>query len=510
MSARISRRRLLRAFAASAAAASAAGAGLMFRARQARAEQGKGPYFLIVLPAFGGGAIINSFLPIKESECVKPAETDCYPDAEVLGNPSISPLRVVDTKISSVVGQQLGEPTTLPLSKFGAQHYPQMMVTTLEHTSVNHAVAQHRSLTGGGGAYNGRTLQECCALAYGKGYPLPNVNMASLGYLEPGTDSTLPHECFAEAVAQPLIKPATLSGYRGVAGAPPHELIGLARAMRNEKLDPGSSFYQTFRNSPRLELWKKQRLDAVTDIEAVNLIDKLLFVPDDPEKIPLSKYGLMSSPDLKLINDTFPNLLSEGDPFYMQAALCFLLIKYGVSVTVTISPSFAPVLGGPTKIKNTPLAFDSSHNDHRSTQAIMWYRVLDVADRLITMLKATPFDPNTGETFWDRTMIHFATDFGRDKKRPAGQATWGTAHHLNNGTLTVSPLCNGNKVLGGVHKNESASKDGMTYGFDLKTGAENKNRTTSEAEHFAGLLQALKIDTSQTSLPDVPAMRKPG
>ena len=113
-----------------------------------------------------------------------------------------------------------------------------------------------------------------------------------------------------------------------------------------------------------------------------------------------------------------------------------------------------------------------------------------------------------GESMWDRTMIHFATDFGRAKRRPAGQTVWGTAHDLNNGTLTISPLVRGNTVLGDVHKMESVELDGHTYGFNLQTGAPDPNRQTSEAEHYAGLLQALGVDTTPASLPDVPAMRK--
>jgi hypothetical protein len=99
-------------------------------------------------------------------------------------------------------------------------------------------------------------------------------------------------------------------------------------------------------------------------------------------------------------------------------------------------------------------------------------------------------------------MIHFATDFGRSKRRPAGEAVWGTGHHLNNGHLTTSPMVRGNTVLGGVDPNTA-----LTYGFDLQSGAPMPSRTTSESESFAGLLQALGIDTSEAGLPDVPAMR---
>jgi hypothetical protein len=497
----MNRRQLLQAFGA-AAGAGAAGA-FTLRSRKARAAATE-PYFLIVLPAFGGGAIIDSFLPIKESEATDPAVLDCFSDAEVVEN-TATPIRIVDAQVKSALGSPLPQPVPVPLSNLAADHFQQMMVTTLQGTSVNHAIAQHRALTGGG-AWNGRTLQECVTLAYGEGFPLPNVNMSSLGFLVPGDDPTLPASCYAEAVAQPLLKPLSLSGYDGINDLPPKELIDLARQMRNDDLDPESSFHQTFRLSKRLELWKKQREAALT-IEQADLINKLIFINESPA-IPFSDFGLSSSPDAQLLNDTFGDLLADPDPLHHQAALAFLMLKYRVSVTVTVSPGLSPVNGGPFFIKNPPLAFDGSHNDHRFAQALMWNRVMGVADKLIQLLEATPYDEDTGESMWDRTMIHFATDFGRSKKRPANSISWGTAHDLNNGTLTISPLVNGNTVLGDVHKGESVDLDGHTYGFDLQTGVADPSRTTAEAEHFAGLLQALKIDTSPAGLPDVPAMRK--
>jgi hypothetical protein len=359
----------------------------------------------------------------------------------------------------------------------------------------------------GGGAWQGRTLQEIVALAYGAGYPVPNVNMASLGYLETGADPTLPSYCYREAIAEPLLWPVSLHGSKGTRDLPEQELVDMARAMRDEKLDPESSFYQTFRGSERLALWGQQRGQSLKDIEGNDLISKLLFVQETPT-IPLSEYGLSSSPDAAALAATFPDM--GADPLERQAALAYLLIKNRVSVTVTLSPAFAPVVGGPFQLKNPPLAFDASHNNHRYAQAVMWYRVFSVADRLIDLLKQTTFDEETGESFWSRTMIHFATDFGRSKQRPPGEIAWGTAHHLNNGHVTISPLVRGNTVLGGVRKGEGAALDGHTYGFNLVTGAPDPGRETSEAESFAGLLGALGIDLTGSSLPDVPAMRKQG
>jgi hypothetical protein len=512
----MNRRRLLQALAAAGAGAAAAGVGSAWRARQGHAAAGD-PYFLVVLCGFGGASIIDSFMPIRASEATDPATLDCFADAEVLAAPSVSPLRIVDPVIGTVIGQKLGAPVTVPLSPIAAKHYKETMVTTLEATSVNHAVAQHRALTGGGGR---ATLQELVARKYGKTMPLPNVNMASIGFLEPGEDATLEDWCFAEAVPQPLLKPISLSGHRGIQGAPPAELLDLARSRRDDHLDPASSFYQTFRHSDRLARWKAQRAGQARTVEASALIDKLIFVEENPGIVPLSQYGLMASEDAPLLAQVFPDILSGSmDPLEQQAALAYLLIKHRVSVAVTISPTFAPLLGGTLEpwqaqalgLKNPPLAFDGAHQDHRSAQAIMWHRVLRIADKLVDLLKAVPFDAATGETLWDRTMIHIATDFGRDKRRPADWQVagfWGTGHDLNNGTVTISPLVNGNTLLGDVFRSTSTQLDGQTYGFDLKTGKADPSRKTSELEHYAGLCGALGVQTP--GLPEVPVMRKQG
>jgi hypothetical protein len=42
-------------------------------------------------------------------------------------------------------------------------------------------------------------------------------------------------------------------------------------------------------------------------------------------------------------------------------------------------------VGGDDGIANPPLAFDFSHDDHRTGQAFMWARVLGVVDRLIDL-----------------------------------------------------------------------------------------------------------------------------
>ncbi len=489
----MNRRRALQALLA--AGSGAAASSLYTRRSQAG---GSGTKFLVAFPLFGGGAIIDSFLPIAASEAGDPATLDCFPDAQVT-QISGSPIRAADAIVNSFAGIDISaNPLPLPLSWFAEKHKQQMMITTTLGTSVNHAVAQKRSLSGGG-AWSGRTIQEIVAAEHGAGFALPNVNMSSLGFLERGSDSTLPAEAYAEPIPNALFKPISFSGSRGFLGAPSDEKMKLARGLRDDKLDADSQFYQAFYRSKKLDLWRKQRPIA-QELEDRGLIDELIFFKENQD-IPLSDYGLGSAPEADQLLAMFPDM--GFDPLEQQAALACLLIKRKVSVAVTISPSFAPVTGGVLGIKNTPLAFDFSHLDHRFVQAFMWNRVLTVADKMIDFLKANTFDQDTGETFWDRTMMHFPTDFGRDKRRTPGTVSWGTGHELNNGHLTVSPLVNGNTVLGGVDPDS-----GMTYGFDLESGDPDPGRTTAEAESFAGLLQALEIDTSPASLPEVPAMRK--
>ncbi len=490
----LNRRRVLQAL----LAAGAAGATSASFARKTRAAADK-TKFLITFPLFGGGAIIDSFLPIKASESNNATTIDCFPDDQVTAL-SGSDIRCADPIITSILGFDFSDsPVALPLSGFGEKHKHEMMVTTLTGTSVNHAIAQRRALSGGG-AWSGRTLQEIVAAEYGQGFALPNVNMSSLGYLERGSDTSLPAEAYAEPIPNALLKPLSFSGSQGIKGAPSKDMMKLARGVRDEQLDANGEFYSAFYRSKKLDLWSKQRLIA-QNIEDKGLIDEVMFIKNSPPQIPLEEYGLHSAPEADDLLLLFPDMFN--DPLEQQAALACLLIKRKVSVAVTISASFAPVNGGPLGLKSTPLAFDLSHQDHRFVQAFMWTRCLGIADKVITFLKANVYDEETGETFWDRTMMHFPTDFGRDKRRLGGAPFWGTGHELNNGHLTVSPMVNGNTVLGGVDPDT-----GMTYGFDLESGDADAGRNTAEGESFAGLLQAIGIDTSVVDLPNVPAMRK--
>jgi hypothetical protein len=486
------RRRFLQAFAAVGAGATAQS---LLRERAYAAGDGR-PRFLIVIGAFGGGAIIDSFLPIRAGDAPNAATLDCFKESEIVTIPNSS-IAAVDA--SCFFPPFLSQPTVVPLSWFAQKHHSQMMVTTVRGSSVNHAVAQHRALTGGGNALGGRTLQECVAMAYGEGHPLPNINMASMGLLEPGFDPSIPDEARAEPIPAPLLKPLSFSASAGLAGSPSPAVLEIARELRDEGLDPASEFQRAMRNSPRIELWKRQR-DKSRSLEGAGLVDKLLFLADSPN-LPVTAYGLATAPEYQRLVELFPSIATPlSDPLEEQAALACLLLKNRVSVTVTLSPGLSPVLGGPYSVKTTVLAFDGSHQNHRAVQAIMWNRILRIADGMIEFLRDTPFDEETNESFWDRSLIYFASDFGRDKTRPTDAIAWGSGHDLDNGHLVVSPFARGDTVLGGVDP-ETAT----TYGFDLQTGAPDPNRKTAEQESFAGLAQALGLETP--SLPDVPAMR---
>ncbi len=301
-------------------------------------------------------------------------------------------------------------------------------------------------------------------------------------------------------MAQAAVWPLSLHGSKGLKNMPAASRIDMARRLRNEKLDPESIFHKTFSESERLKLWQEQRSRS-GQLEMQDLITKLNAYPDVPS-IPLTEYGLSESPDGQRVRQAFPDFLT--DPFEAQAALAFLLIKHGVSCTVTIAPSFNVLLDlQRLKVDNPPLAFDFSHQSHRAAQGVMWSRILNVADKLVDLLKAEEFE--AGESYWDRSMIYFATEFGRTKRRPNNSEDFGTSHDINNGYAVLSPMVNGNKVLGGVDPTTA-----MTYGLDPEDpqGVPDTGRNMTEKEIYSGLLHALEVDTSGANLPNMRAMRK--
>ncbi|MBI2372409.1 MAG: hypothetical protein HYV07_00285 [Deltaproteobacteria bacterium] len=479
----------------------AAGAATILRARRGLAAdpEPKPPRHLIVLAAAGGGSLIDAALAIKESESgSNAARLNVYPDAQVIQTPG-SPIRAIDLSGSSAGSVPYA--FSANQSAFVKKHHRNMMVATVTGTSVNHAVAQRRSITGNE-AWSGRTLQEAVAAEYGGTRPLPNVNMGVQGFVERGNDRTLPSWAFHEPVADSVRWPVSLDSAKGLRDVPRRELIERAREVR-KTLDDESAFRRTFGGSQRLALWEDQRDAKRKAIEAQDLIRKLMILQDS-NAVPLGRFGLSESEDAGKVRERFPKFAT--DPLEAQAALAFLLIKHSVSVSVTISPSFAALLDGAPpngSLTNPPLAFDFSHNAHRAAQAIMWDRIYRMADGLIDLLSAEPAEPSSSESLWDRTMIYVATEFGREKSRAPGSTDFGSGHHLNNGYLMISPLVNGGRVLGGVDPATA-----LTYGFDPATGDPDLGRNMTEKEIFSGILHALSVGTAGVGLPDMRAMRR--
>jgi hypothetical protein len=350
---------------------------------------------------------------------------------------------------------------------------------------------------------------------------------AGTGYTERGLDAALPACCDGEAVADPRLWPLSLHGSQGIVGAPSHGLLEQARSLRNTRLDPQSRFGRVFAGSSRLEHWEHLRGSPQQALEAQDLINKLMISPESAE-FPLAAHGLGSSADGALVRAAFPEF--ARDPLEAQAALAFLLLKYRSSVTVTLGPSFGAVINAegadaenamgadvydpgkdddPTNggalpegsVANPPLSFDFSHSEHRGVQALMWSRVLGVADRLIGLLKSEEW--SLGQSLWDRTMIYVANDCGRSKQRPLGAEQFGTGHDLNDGALIISPLANGGRLLGGID-----ADTGIAYGFEPLTGAPDRGRQMTEAEIYAGMAQALGVSLDGVTLPDMRAMRR--
>lgn len=494
------RRELLRQLAALGGFGAAA---TLFNTR-ALAETSADPRFLIVLCASGGGSLLDGPLPIRESESANAATLNTFPDALVTGFDG-SPFRAVDLSGTSI--GPIPAAWSVTPSAFLARRRSELMVVTQTCTSVNHTVAQRRAVTGNE-AWAGRTLQEMVAWQYGAESPIPNVHLvAGLGYNENGRDPLVPTFARRQIVSDPLLWPLSLDGGRGIQGGLDPKVLAAVRRQRNEVFEPRTRFGQIFAQAPRLQEWSALRGSQQEQIEALELIEKLMLPPDSTS-FPLSEYGLAASPAAEAARAAFPDYAT--DPLQAQAAMAFLLLKYRVSVTVTIGPNFSFVYDAPeggggglpeNSVVNPPLAFDFSHQAHRAGQAVVWSRLYSVIDGLITLLSGEDF--GDGTSLWDRTMIYVATEFGRAKGRPAGASDWGTGHDINNGMLVFSPLVPGDTLCGGVDPDT-----GKTYGFDLQSGAPDPGRNTAENELFSGLCGALGLDTSGSGLPDVPAMRK--
>jgi hypothetical protein len=435
---------------------------------------------LFIIGAHGGASIIDSFMPILDNEAGAAASTiNCFPE-RLLETPAGSNIRCVKTLDSYSFYARPKYTQGTFLSKHGRD----VAVIGQEVSSVTHNIGQQRSLNGGG-LDRGRTIMESVAMRHGAGLPLPNVNMAIDGYALPGADKSVPLEARHELVMTPQLFASGTHGYAGVANAPAANEIARARQLR-ERLDRGSVFGRTFAQDSRLAAFLRSRGDNLPHLEEAQLIEKLLLA--DPASID-PKYGVKGDALTLAVRQQLPMI--DSDRVQAQAGLAFLMAYHGVSSALTIGFTTEPVVnpkaGG---IVGTPLSYDFSHNSHRMTQSLMWSRTLEIADALIGLLKTYDYlgDPSLGK-MWDRSLVYVATEFGRDKERPANSEGWGTGHHLNNGSMLVSPLLKGNAVYGGVDPTT-----GLTYGFDPDTGVADKSRKMTEADVYGIIAHAFDID----------------
>ena len=405
------------------------------------------PRYIVVLGCFGGASMVDCLMPVDLSEAATHANRG-----------------TVNSYATRQVGAFRCVDRSTPV-RFLERYGHQAIAMGTQSSSVNHFVGQARSINGRD-TFAGRTLCEAVSAVYGEQLVLPNVNMGRGGFTEPGADPTLDRRFRAEIVSNPVTFALSTHGTDGVIplGDSPIEdpelraqLLSQARELRDGALEEASPYGLTFPNSrARRELLLARR-DIDPRLEQEDLIRRLLFVPDLGEILPLEAYGLDSSEQTERIRQVLPGAMPSStsgtadDRLQAQAALAYLLLTTGTSCAVTLTE---PGTDG-------FLAFDQSHNSHRNAQSTHWDRVLDVAHRLITLLQEAPHAD--GGSFWDRTLLLFATEFGRDKWDTG--SGYGTGHHLNNGVLMVSPLLAGGQVLG-----EPDPNNGFICGFDPVTG----------------------------------------
>ncbi|MEM9453600.1 MAG: hypothetical protein AAGF11_05445 [Myxococcota bacterium] len=434
---------------------------------------------LFVVCATGGASIIDSFMPVSTAELpsgIEPGSTAAY-EPEQLVQPPGSAIRCVGPLQDTLF---LG--SDYSIEQFVAKYHEELTVVAHEVTSVNHIVAQKRSVNGAG-IHGGRTIAEAVAARHGEGLPLANCTMAFDGFVEPGDDASLPSFARAELIGNPLTFAMSTHGSRGLAGAPPSAAVSRARRIRAE-LDRRSPFGQTFRDAQQLQRYFGTRDDVAMRLEAEDAIETLMLLPGTST---IEELGLNPSALSEELRAVFPKL--DKDQWQQRGAMAFLLARHGLSCASTISLSLNPSFEGES-IVDAPLAFDFSHTYHRATQNVMWGRVLALVDGLITLLRSHDYlgDPALGK-MWDRSLIYIATDFGRDKIRSTGGEQFGTGHHVNNGSVLLSPRLVGNRVFGGV---DPATL--LTYGFDRTTGEPRPGTQMREEDIYSLIAQALDVD----------------
>jgi len=398
---------------------------------------------LFIFCAHGGAGVIDSFLPVLESEVGDKAVADTldvYPESLVGSIPN-SPFRYTKNLADADYVFMKPPPAT---NDFLQHHGNDLAIFCHSVSSVNHNVAQARSLNGAG-ANKGRTLMEAMAARYGGGLPLPNCNMAMDGYMEHGADASVPSRARHEVVTAPLYFATGTHGYRGLPGLPRAGSIQRARMVR-EQLDRETVFAKTFGRSATISRYLEQRRFGVQELEKADLIEKLLLM--DPANVKAG-VGLTPTALTGEVFKRFPGLMEHD--VQAQLGLGFLLAYHGVSTSVTFGFRSDPVINKADGVVTAPIAFDYSHSGHRIAQSVMWGNLAALLDTFISLLKQYDYmgDPSLGK-LWDRSLIYVATDFGRTKTRPSAATGWGSGHDLNNGSMLISPLIKGNRVYGGV------------------------------------------------------------
>lgn len=454
--------------------------------------------FIFVFGAMGGASINDSFLATRNSETKNFQTLNTFPDSMVV-QAKDTDLRAVDLE-SETIGF-LPFPFKAKQSQFLGKYARDIMVTTVDASTVAHNLGQYRAISGNN-AWNGRTLQEAVAAQYGKDLLMPNVNMSSLGFAEHGKDETLPGFARAQLVADPAFFPFGLHGYAGITNAPSAKLMDLARRFRSNTLEANSDFMRESGNVQLVKDWLAHRAKQ-GDLERLDLINQLNAFKDS-DSLPFKSRGLSPNGDGPALRELFPKI--GVNRLQTQALLAYLLVAKGLSCAVTMGIGMDPAVDGVDDPKNplplnVPAGFDFSHNAHRTTQALLWSQTLDVLDRLITALQSTEF--RNGESLWQHSLIYIATEFGRDKTREPTNFEFTTGHHQNNGAVIISPMVNGGKVLGGIDRDTL-----LTYGFDPVSGEPQKGSTMNDKHIYSGILQAMGVETPGANLPDMRAMRR--
>ncbi|MBY0505431.1 MAG: hypothetical protein K2X03_16075 [Bryobacteraceae bacterium] len=324
-----------------------------------------------------------------------------------------------------------------------------------------------------------RTIMKTVAQQHGGGMLLPVASMSTGGFLFPGSDPGLSARLAPVSVQDPATFPVSLHGSFGLPNPVPETLLSRARQARR-RADSLSVFERDHLGTDTLRKYIELQ-ERFAGIECGGLMPQLLL-----RQLP----GLIAAPEVARMRQYLPSI--DIDIFEAQAALAFLLVKNGHSSAVAIGPNNSQttelVDGQKTTQIYPTMTFDSSHTGHRAGQSASWSRTFRVADSLIRLLKETEDPRYSGKSMWANSLVYFATDFGRDKTRPAGSLTFGTGHDLNNGTILVSPLLKGNRVYGGVDPDTR-----QTYGFDRATGAPVPGSHMDEQDVFGAICQALAV-----------------